>query len=156
MGGVDLADMLVALFRTEMKSHRWYLPIFSQILDMCVNNSWILYRRHIAVNNVQRLSLKKFRHHIIQGLLHYERQQPFKNSDAVQPAPKTIIKTPCSVSPTTDVKYDGYNHFPTFGSKGRCRLCTKGQTTVMCIKCGMRLCLIPDRNCFFSFHNINL
>lgn len=36
MGGVDLVDMLVALYRTEMKSHRWYLPIVSQILDMCV------------------------------------------------------------------------------------------------------------------------
>lgn len=156
MGGVDLADMLVALYRTEMKSHRWYLPIFSQMLDMCVNNSWILYRRHIGVNNIKRLSLKKFRHQIIQGLLHSGRQQPFKNYDSVPPAPKKIIKTPCTVRPTADVKYDGYNHFPTFGTKGRCKLCIKGQTTVMCIKCGMRLCLLPDRNCFFNFHNMNV
>ncbi|XP_045451964.1 piggyBac transposable element-derived protein 3-like [Melitaea cinxia] len=44
MGGVDLADMLVALYRTELKGHRWYLVLFSQILDICINNFWLLYR----------------------------------------------------------------------------------------------------------------
>lgn len=34
MGGVDLADMLIALYRTELKEHRWYLPVVSQIIDM--------------------------------------------------------------------------------------------------------------------------
>ena len=28
MGGVDLADMLIALYRTEIKCKRWYLKIF--------------------------------------------------------------------------------------------------------------------------------
>lgn len=39
MGGVDLADMLISLYRTPFKSHRWYLGIFSQLIDMCINNS---------------------------------------------------------------------------------------------------------------------
>lgn len=43
--GVDLADMLIALYRTPFRGHRWYLPIFSQMLDICVNNAWLLYRR---------------------------------------------------------------------------------------------------------------
>lgn len=45
MDGLDLADMFVALYRTELKSHRWYLLLFSQILDICVNISWLLYNR---------------------------------------------------------------------------------------------------------------
>jgi len=49
MGGVDLADMLVALYRTGMKTHRWYLAVFSQILDICVNNAWLLYRRDMQL-----------------------------------------------------------------------------------------------------------
>lgn len=40
MGGIDLADMLVALYRTELKGHRWYLPLVSQILDIkCYSKS---------------------------------------------------------------------------------------------------------------------
>ncbi|KAE9528741.1 hypothetical protein AGLY_012316 [Aphis glycines] len=38
MGGVDLADIFVSLYRTSIKSHRWYLAIFSQLLDNGVNN----------------------------------------------------------------------------------------------------------------------
>ncbi|KAG5885248.1 hypothetical protein JTB14_025945 [Gonioctena quinquepunctata] len=39
MGGVDLADMLLALYRTGFRSHRWYMSIFSQVLDICINNA---------------------------------------------------------------------------------------------------------------------
>lgn len=70
MDGIDLADMLVALYRTGVKSHRRYLPIFSQILDLYVNDSWIINRRHTVINNLKHMSLKKFRRHIIQELLH--------------------------------------------------------------------------------------
>lgn len=37
-----LAGMLIALYRS-LKTHRWYMSIFSQILDICVNNAWLLY-----------------------------------------------------------------------------------------------------------------
>nr|CAI5858404.1 unnamed protein product [Callosobruchus analis] len=45
MGGVDLMDMLVSLYRTRLKSRRWYLSIFAQMVDLCMNNAWLLYRR---------------------------------------------------------------------------------------------------------------
>lgn len=47
MGVVDLFDMLVSLYRTGMKTRRWYFGIFSQIIDVCVNNAWLLYRREM-------------------------------------------------------------------------------------------------------------
>lgn len=43
MGGVDLADMLISLYRTPLKTRRWYLGIFAQLIDICVNNGWLLY-----------------------------------------------------------------------------------------------------------------
>ncbi|KAH9629018.1 hypothetical protein HF086_007503 [Spodoptera exigua] len=46
MGGVDLCDMLIALYRTSFKSRRWYMNIFGQMLDIAVNNAWLLYRRN--------------------------------------------------------------------------------------------------------------
>ena len=58
MGGVDLADML---YRTSIRTHQWYMGIFSQLLDICVNNAWLLYRREnklLGRQKVQRLNLK--------------------------------------------------------------------------------------------------
>lgn len=148
MGGVDLADMLIALHRTQLKGHRWYLPLFSQLLDMCVTNSWVLYRRHCA-GKIKALSLKKFRYSIVQGLLKCDRHVT-NPSDG--PTPSKIIKAPVAPRPTTDVRFDQLGHFPIFVTKGRCKLCTKGQTTIQCSKCLIRLCLLPNRNCFTVFH----
>ncbi|GFY64664.1 uncharacterized protein TNIN_239211 [Trichonephila inaurata madagascariensis] len=47
MGGVDLADMLISLYKIPFKSRRWCLGIFAQIVDICLNNAWLVYRdRH--------------------------------------------------------------------------------------------------------------
>jgi len=40
MGGVDMADMLISLYRVKSKTKRWYIKIF------CKVNAWNLYRRH--------------------------------------------------------------------------------------------------------------
>ena len=45
MGGVDLADMLIALYRIRMKTRRWYIKIFWHMIDICKVNAWNLYRR---------------------------------------------------------------------------------------------------------------
>ncbi|KAH9632632.1 hypothetical protein HF086_004750 [Spodoptera exigua] len=48
MGGVDLCDMLISLYRTNYKTKRWYMALFSQVLDICVNDAWIMYRKDSA------------------------------------------------------------------------------------------------------------
>ncbi|KAG5889148.1 hypothetical protein JTB14_036959 [Gonioctena quinquepunctata] len=69
MGGVDLADMLVALYRTGFRSHRWYISIFSQVLDICINNAWLLYRRDVShVDEEEKpMASKQFRYNIAEG-----------------------------------------------------------------------------------------
>lgn len=62
MGGVDLADMLIALYRTNLKTHKWYMAIFSQMLDVCVNNAWLNYRKDCHTFHQKRIMrLKEFR-----------------------------------------------------------------------------------------------
>ena len=46
MGGVDLADMLISLYRTPYKTRRWYLRVVVHLLDICKVNSWLLCRRY--------------------------------------------------------------------------------------------------------------
>ena len=42
VGGVDLANMLVALYTSPMKTHRWYLKVLIHCVDICKVNSWLL------------------------------------------------------------------------------------------------------------------
>ena len=46
MGGVDVADMLIALHRIEIKTKRWYIDIFWHMVNICKLNAWNLYRQH--------------------------------------------------------------------------------------------------------------
>ncbi|CAK1593994.1 unnamed protein product [Parnassius mnemosyne] len=154
MGGVDLADMLVALYRTPFRDHRWYLPIFSQMLDICINNSWLLYRRdrNARIDTKKRKSLKNFRMEIYESLRRYERNDMSDIRGPGMKSTKTIQK-PAAERPPDAVRYDQVAHYPTIiTSRGRCMYYTKGLTNFFCQKCKLRLCLLPERNCFIEYH----
>ena len=60
MGGVDLLDSLIALYRTKIKSKKWYHRLVYHFVDMTVVQSWLLYRRdsnemHVDQKDQQRL-----------------------------------------------------------------------------------------------------
>ena len=48
MGGVDLSDMLMALYRIAIRPRRWYLRIICYLVDLSPSNGWLLYRRHLT------------------------------------------------------------------------------------------------------------
>ena len=54
MGGVDLQDMLVALYRLNIGVKRYYLRIVFHLLDMCVVNAWLLYRHHCSQQGITK------------------------------------------------------------------------------------------------------
>ncbi|CAK1594386.1 unnamed protein product [Parnassius mnemosyne] len=148
MGGVDLADMLIALYRSNFKTKRWYMTMFSQSLDICVNNAWLLHRRDHA-DPKDRLPLKKFRIQIVSELLHKNRTRVTVSQE--NDPPKKII-TPAAPRPTDAVRYDNNGHLPMFVSYGRCKYCKNGYTNITCSKCILRLCLVSKRNCFYNYH----
>lgn len=45
MGGVDLLDSLLGLYRIKIRSRQWYKKIFFHLVDMCAVNAWLLWRR---------------------------------------------------------------------------------------------------------------
>lgn len=152
MGGVDLADMLIALYRTGIRSHRWYMNIFSQLLDICINNAWLLRRRHNKMTNTTRKQdhLKDFRYEIYSGLLKRGRNVSVKNFDAIPD--KAKMKKPASERPCDDVRYDKYDHWPQITGYQRCKYCKAGQASTMCTKCKVHLCYVKNRNCFLEYH----
>ncbi|KAG1937626.1 piggyBac transposable element-derived protein 3-like [Pimephales promelas] len=156
MGGVDLADMMIVLYCTPAKSHRWYMGIFWQIVDIAVNNAWLLHRRDASALGQKHQCLKDFRLDVARGLIYLEKQKRERPSKGNEDnTPEKVIKEPKVPRPVDDMRYDRIDHFPILSVKGRCRMCQDGQTSIMCQKCEVRLCLVTgqnSRNCFLSFH----
>lgn len=70
MGGVDLADMLGDLYRTPLKSRRYYLRLFGKLLDICANNAWLLSRWDAELHGAsQTMPLNDFRAIVAKALL---------------------------------------------------------------------------------------
>lgn len=45
MGGVDFLNSMLGYYRINIRSKKYYMKIFIHILDLCVVNAWLLYRR---------------------------------------------------------------------------------------------------------------
>ncbi len=67
MGGIDKSDMLVHLYRTPMKSKRWYMRMFAYAIDVHLTNAWIMYRQNIKALAVAGLLLKNFRSQVFRS-----------------------------------------------------------------------------------------
>ncbi|CAK8678001.1 unnamed protein product [Clavelina lepadiformis] len=155
MGGVGLCDMMLELYRTDIRSKKWYMRIVYYCLDVAVLNAWLLYRRHLAQNNQPSyLPLKDFRSSIASALTLAGKQKikkrgrPSLNDESTCSSKKTK-----KALPVTDVRYDGLHHWPHHIAKRmRCRYCPSGYTRVQCSKCLVGLCLNERNNCFMAFH----
>lgn len=158
MGGVDLHDMLVALYRINFGVKRSYLRIFYNLVDTCVVNAWLLYKRHMKQANVKKIKpLLPFRAEIAHSLLKVNRvarNRGRPSSAASSPIPAQVKTGRVFVpKPTNDVRFDQMGHFPLYiEKKQRCRLCIKAYSRWKCEKCEVALCLNKDNNCFKSFH----
>ncbi|MGH0167750.1 UNVERIFIED_CONTAM: hypothetical protein FKN15_066203 [Acipenser sinensis] len=100
MGGVDLADMMVALYRTPAKSHRWYMCLFWQMADIAINNGWLLYRRDAKSLGVQKnKKLKTFRLEVAAALIQggKKRRRPSKGKE--EDVPTRCIQRPTTPRP---------------------------------------------------------
>ena len=60
MGGVDRMDQNVSKYRISMRSKKWWWPTVAHLLDVTVQNAWLLYRK-CPSSTVRPLSLLEFR-----------------------------------------------------------------------------------------------
>ncbi|ROI52210.1 Chimeric ERCC6-PGBD3 protein [Anabarilius grahami] len=71
MGEVDLLDSLTALYRTKIRSKKWYHHLSFHFLDMIVVTCWLLYKWDCKYNNLpdaEVMRLHAFKSYIAQGL----------------------------------------------------------------------------------------
>ena len=79
MGGVDLADMLIALYRIPCKTKKWYQKIFWHLIDIAKVNAWLLYRRHSSQNGKLKNEIQdllSFSLDVSNGLIHGNKVTP--------------------------------------------------------------------------------
>ena len=131
MGGVDLADLLIALYRIPCKTKRWYQKIFWHLVDIAKVNAWLLYRLHYqqyeyATKNQK--SLLVFSSEIAEVLIHSNKVTPCSSRGRPpkrrSTEPVTRGKKPTVPLPAHDVRYDQVGHWPEMQeNENRCRLC---------------------------------
>jgi hypothetical protein len=100
MGGVDLHDMLVSLYRVTLKTRKWYLHLFFYTLNVMVVNAWILHRdqeKRLKTSKKKRYTLLKFVTEV---------------ADCFLSVGKTVSqnKRKRSFTPVEDIRHDGIGH----------------------------------------------
>lgn len=152
MGGVDLCDMLVELYRCDIRGKRYYLRIVFHVIDVCVVNAWLLYRRHCAQSGMRHQPLVDFRMQVAQALLKAGTSEERKRGHPASHTPPPKRANPC-LRPIQDMRLDRTAHWPVHSdTKQRCKLCVISYSRIRCKKCGTHLCLNKEKNCFKEFH----
>lgn len=165
MGGVDLNDMLVSLYRIKHGVKRYYLRIIFHLIDVAIVNAWLLYRKDCNLRGTKHKSLIDFRADIGNALLQKNVCTLFRKSGRPTSTESSPVGSPTLLTamqnkkkitmptPVDDVRYDSYGHFPThLDPKQRCRQCKTSYSRLGCVKCKVALCFTNTKNCFVEFH----
>lgn len=166
MGGVDLSDMLVALYRTTMGTKRYYIRVFYYFLDVSVVNAWLLYRKHCLLVGMAKKNIKKliqFRAEVARVLiltsnypLTQKRGRPSYSPSSVESEQtRTPTRRPISVAPPVDIVRQHNFHLPKHSAKKqRCFRCKdrKSFSRIICVKCNKAFCITNTKDCFYDFH----
>lgn len=161
MGGVDLLDMLSALYKYSFRCRRWYMYIWWHTVTVAVINAWIFYRRDQKKLEPRKktMPLRRFQASVAASLISSGKVQtkvgrPFSSPGRETPPPQQRRKRKASSVPP-DVRTDRIDHFPIWDTRQRCKHCTGVHFThVYCGKCRIHLCLNKDRNCFCAHHEV--
>uniref|UniRef100_A0A3B3RJN9 PiggyBac transposable element-derived protein domain-containing protein n=1 Tax=Paramormyrops kingsleyae TaxID=1676925 RepID=A0A3B3RJN9_9TELE len=157
MGGVDLMDSLIALYRTKIRSRKWYIRIFFHVMDMICVNSWLLYRRDRETSgHSQRgeLSLREFKAVIADVLCSEGTEKAKRGRPSHEEIPRKQACKKRESLPQEEVRKDGIAHWPYYTEKqGRCKNgnCS-GQTRVKCNKCDVHLNVFHIRLMQYFYH----
>lgn len=145
MGGTDAMDQNIATYRIGVRSKKWYWPVVTWILDVAMQNSWILYNKANKTNMPQL----DFRREVVDVYLHR-----YRSISKGSGRPSSSVHRSSDSRISDDIRYDGKDHLVrSIGEdktkKKRCayRSC-KSIVRTMCNKCNVGLCI----NCFMPFH----
>ena len=134
MGGVDLANMLMSLYRIDIRSKRYYNRIIYYFLGVCMVNAWNMFKWNTSRN----MPLKEFTILVSMSLMREGIKK--KVVDQTINFSKNRTKIP------EGLRFDGYHHFPVINkTRNRCNSCKNLNTFISCSKCNTFLCINPGK-----------
>lgn len=165
MGGVDLADCLLAVCPYRYRTRKWTQRFFSSMVDLAINNSWLQYKRdmlkaQVPVKKIQQLRAYKMElgENFISAYTHTDSNlSSFSEQDNDIPPSRKRMRSRAFVSvPSKKFRLAGAKHLPYMAERvGRCRHCHFNRTLFKCRACNISLCLTRFRNCYSDFHENN-
>ncbi|KAJ8876528.1 hypothetical protein PR048_020973, partial [Dryococelus australis] len=120
-GGVHLFDIPFGRYRISMRTRKWYMRIFYQLVDIAVTNAWLLHWRIVHEDSIK---LFYFRLELARTLC----------SIGMKTTPKRRIRGPTTSIPPPDARLDQISHLPSWNStRIRCKFPScKALIYVMC------------------------
>lgn len=164
MGGVDLADRLLAVCPNRYRTKKWTQRFFSHMLDLAVSNSWIQFKNDQIRKDIpikKRKQLRWFKLQLGEELidLHDNNNNRAENSDTEEGNIDTTNTRrkrgkPTTPLPSKKLRLKEAKHMPICTEKqARCRQCHYNKSKIMCNTCKIPLCLTMMRNCYLDFHS---
>ncbi|CAG4978267.1 unnamed protein product [Parnassius apollo] len=158
MGGVDLVDSIMGIYKIKLRSKRWQMRLFYHFLDLTMANAWLFYKRVCKYKNIPNKTIMAsadFRLEIAETLC----KMGVKTGLTIRRSIEGQIlakkhKGPAQHVPPQAVRQDQVGHWPQWAEKKiRCKFpkCA-GFTHTVCDKCGVALCYTKNKNCFRNFH----
>lgn len=150
MGGVDLMDQRKACYEGDRKAKvKYYLRLFFDMLDIAMNNSYVVYVKLHETHPVEGplLSSLEYRQHIARGLIN--------NFTCRQRSRPTLVFS-------EKLRIGNKRQLPAHNMQKaekmkRCVNCAKkrieNRTYNECAMCHVHLCFTSKRNCFAEYHN---
>ncbi|XP_071063273.1 piggyBac transposable element-derived protein 3-like [Pseudochaenichthys georgianus] len=163
MGGVDLIDRMISYYRMSARTKKWTMQMLMHFTDLALANSWLLYRKDLAICAAPKKSIMQFLEFRTEMATTLLAQHHGQGSDAdlseqseEEDNSNQRKKRPVMAVPHVSVRRRANAHLPemiSLKNAARCRVagCT-GRTRVRCVTCKVFLCLQGDRNCYTAFH----
>ena len=117
MGGVDRMDQNIGAYMMNIRSKKWWWPLFRFCVDLAVNNAFQLYRLQPLQQGEKQLDLLGFRRGIVK--VYHARFRSDKILPLIFPAPRSTQRV------IPGIRYDGIDHWIAKGNQCRCAKCSK-------------------------------
>ena len=146
---VDRAEQNVSSYRISIRGKKWWWSLFAWVLDVALQNSWILYKTFKS-NNEPSLDLLNFRREVVKVYFtKYRRSSQARSSSQSSVVDHSQARRGAVLA---DIRYDKIGHFSeSCPTTKRCAHCRK-TTNRWCRKCDRG---IHDR-CFNEYHGFTM
>ena len=151
MGGVDLMDQKKGTYQFDHRSKiKYYLCIIFDLVDIAINNSFIVYTK-LCIKNAElpTMDSKTFRRTIARTLIgnFSSRNRSIPSSSIATSSRRSKYGKACGPKHTIEKA----------GVRKRCKWCTskkvQNRTDNKCAECGAHLCFGKGRDCFKAYHD---